>query len=124
MSGRPLALALALVASLALVACGGATATSAPGTLAPPTAGPGAPPVAIIDNAFQPRELTVAAGTAVTWTNNGQRGHTVTSSDGIFGSDGTLSSGAVYTNTFTTAGTYPYFCALHGSMKGTITVTP
>lgn len=133
MSGRPVA--LALVVSLALAACGGAAATSGPATQAPPapsadaTSAPGADAgalsVAIIDNAFQASDITVAVGTTVTWTNRGQRGHTVTSKDGTFGSNGTLQSGATYEHVFSTAGTFAYFCAIHSSiMKGTITVTP
>jgi plastocyanin len=80
--------------------------------------------VAIVDNDFSPADLTIAVGTTVTWTNTGQRRHTVTSTDGGFTSSGTLSSGDTYAQTFGTAATFAYICAIHTSMKGTITVTP
>lgn len=87
---------------------------------------PGGPvaSVAIIDNDFSAADLTIPVGTTVTWTNTGQRRHTVTSSDGGFTSSGTLSSGGTYAQTFSTAATFAYICSIHTSMKGTITVTP
>jgi plastocyanin len=40
--------------------------------------------------------------------------------DGKF--DGTLGASGTFSFTFTTAGTYQYFCTVHSSMNGTITV--
>jgi plastocyanin len=79
------------------------------------------------DDFFEPRNLTVRAGTTVQWTNMGQRPHTVTADNGAFNS-GNLNSGQGFSFTFSTAGTYPYYCEYHGSrggqgMAGTITVT-
>ncbi|MES2211056.1 MAG: plastocyanin/azurin family copper-binding protein [Chloroflexota bacterium] len=122
MSTRSVSLGLVVV--FALAACGGGTAPSVLVSQGPANPGAGASTVAIIDNAFQPADLTVKVGTTVTWTNKGQRGHTVSTSDGGFGSDGTLKSGATYSRAFDTAGTFAYFCAIHSSMKATITVTP
>jgi plastocyanin len=45
----------------------------------------------------------------------------VTSTQGLFASPG-LDSGDNFSYRFTTPGTYPYFCALHPHMKGTIIV--
>ena len=107
--------------------------TPAPATGAPsqepsatPAGNPGGPvaSVAIVDNDFSPADLTVAVGTTVTWSNTGQRRHTVTSIDGGFTSSGSLSSGGTYAQTFSTAATFAYICSIHTSMKGTITVTP
>jgi plastocyanin len=87
---------------------------------------------------FTPSTLTIAVGDKVTWT-FASIGHTVTSgsggvADGKFCSPNdtscsggvTSAVGAVYSHTFTTAGTFPYFCAVHfaSGMTGTITVTP
>ncbi len=79
------------------------------------------------DNFFEPRNLTVRAGTTVRWANTGQRPHTVTADTGAFNS-GNLDPGANFSFTFNSAGTYPYFCEYHGTrggqgMAGTITVT-
>ena len=140
-------LALVVVAAFAAIACGGGAATTSAPTSAPtygedlstpasdaPSQEPAATPagnpggavasVAIVDNGFSPADLTIAVGTTVTWTNTGQRRHTVTSIDGGFTSSGTLTSGGRYAQTFGTAGTFAYICSIHTSMKGTITVTP
>lgn len=75
---------------------------------------------------FKPSRLEVKSGTRVTWTNQDEIKHTVTSGtpkyrDGRFNSrlDG---KGATYSLTFTQAGTYPYFCDRHQHMRGEITV--
>jgi plastocyanin len=74
-----------------------------------------------IDNfTFGPQELKVKAGTTVTWTNGDDIPHTVVSPNNfrskVMDTDGT------YSFTFTTPGTYKYFCSLHPHMTGTITV--
>jgi plastocyanin len=116
-------LGLAAVVSLIVAACGAGTtspAASQAASPAGPAAGPGA--VSIIDFGFQPADLTVAAGSTVTWTNTGAATHTVKWSDGTPESSG-LAAGATYDRTFDAAGSYPYVCGIHGSMSGTITVT-
>ena len=69
---------------------------------------------------FGPQELKVKAGTTVTWTNEDDIPHTVVSPNNfrskVLDTDGT------YTFTFTTPGTYKYFCSLHPHMTGTIVV--
>lgn len=83
-----------------------------------------------LTTAYYPNTLTVAHGTTVTWqwaTGNTMM-HNVTSGTPAGGADGTFasstqSSGANFTYTFATAGTYHYYCTVHGSaMTGTITV--
>lgn len=80
--------------------------------------------VSISNFAFSPQTITVTAGTEITWTNKDAAAHTVTSDDGNFPSSGNLSQGQTYKVTFSTAGTYPYHCAIHPSMKGTVIVNP
>jgi plastocyanin len=76
-----------------------------------------------IDNfAFAPATLTVKAGTTVTWTNKDEEPHTVAASDGSFHSPG-MGTGATFTHTFATAGTFDYVCSIHPSMHGTVVVT-
>ncbi len=74
-----------------------------------------------IDNfTFGPQEVKVKAGTTVTWTNGDDIPHTVVSPNKfrskVMDTDGTFSF------TFTTPGTYKYFCGLHPHMTGTIIV--
>ena len=75
---------------------------------------------------FQPGALEVRAGTRVTWTNQDDITHTVTSGapgspDGRF--DVRLAGkGASGSATFSDPGVYPYFCARHQSMRGEVVV--
>ena len=73
------------------------------------------------DDSFDPPTLTVQPGTTVKWTNNGKHPHTVTDRDGKFDS-GDIAPGASYTATFSTPGTYKYYCKHHKGMEGTIVV--
>jgi plastocyanin len=107
---------------------GTAPATSpatSPGT-APATA-PGTEPagdstVTIQDFAFGPAELSVAAGTTVTFVNNDTTAHTATADDGSWDT-GTIEPGASATVTLDAAGTFAYHCQFHPNMTATITVT-
>ncbi|HEY3059078.1 MAG TPA: plastocyanin/azurin family copper-binding protein [Chloroflexota bacterium] len=93
-----------------------------------PTSTPGPAPAAkvaagVADNRFQPTALTVAVGSTVTWTNNGNNMHTLTSSDGLFDSGGLL-GGQSFSFTFDRAGTYRLICRQHGlnGMAGQVVV--
>jgi len=72
---------------------------------------------------FSPLQVTLVVGVnnTVTWVNNDNAAHTITAKDGSFGS-GNIGSGASYTHTFTTPGTYTYYCAYHLWMVGTVVV--
>jgi plastocyanin len=82
---------------------------------------PGANEVWIEGMAFTPSVITVAAGTTITWTNKASIAHTVTSDKGLFDS-GDISSNGTFTFKFTTAGSYPYHCAVHPSMTAKVVV--
>ena len=75
---------------------------------------------------FQPGALEVRAGTRVTWTNQDDITHTVTS--GLPGSpDGRFDvqlagKGTSGNASFAEPGVYPYFCARHPSMRGEVVV--
>ena len=73
------------------------------------------------DDVFKPAQLTIPAGTKVTWVNKGKKAHTVVSNDKLFDS-GLVNVGAEFTHTFTTPGTYDVHCAPHAKMKGQIVV--
>lgn len=122
-----------LVLAIALSACGSEANENA--TDDAPSAN-GAPTVSLKLIAFKPENLTVPAGTAVTWDNADQTDHTVTSGkvdqqggtvtssgDGRFDS-GVLTRGGTFSFTFSEPGSYAYFCKLHpATMRGQITVT-
>ena len=98
--------------------------------------------VVMIQNyAFNPAQLTVTAGTTVTWINQDNIGHTVTEGnpdspktpsqrafDSSGGTEGagvvTIAPGKSYSFTFTTPGEYDYYCIPHTFMRGHITVLP
>lgn len=82
---------------------------------------PGANEVFIRSMAFDPSTITVAAGTTITWTNKDAVAHTVTSNTNLFNS-GNLGTGKTFTFTFATPGTYSYYCSIHPSMIGSVTV--
>jgi plastocyanin len=96
----------------------------APGTTdeAPPPkqvtqAGPPPITIAIQDNAFVPRKLTIPVGATVIWQNQGSGEHTVTNDSQRFNS-GPIPSGDSVTGTFTNPDTYYYFCSFHGGIVG------
>lgn len=75
-----------------------------------------------IDNfSFTPMELTISAGTPVTWTNKDDVPHTVVSVDHKFKSQ-VLDTDEKFSFTFTAPGTYEYFCSVHPKMVGKIIV--
>jgi plastocyanin len=77
--------------------------------------------VSISGFAFSPSSLTISAGDSVTWTNHDAVAHTTTSNTGVWNS-GSLSQNQSFTFRFMNAGTYPYHCAIHTTMTGTIVV--
>jgi plastocyanin len=78
--------------------------------------------VVAIDNfTFTPTELTILAGTQVTWINKDDVPHTVVSVDHKFKSRA-LDTDEKFSFMFQTPGTYEYFCSVHPKMTGTITV--
>jgi amicyanin len=74
-----------------------------------------------IDNfTFGPQKLRVKVGDTVTWINQDDIPHTIVST-GKFRSKA-LDTEDKYSFTFTTAGTFEYFCGLHPHMQGSIVV--
>ena len=86
--------------------------------------------------AFEPSELGVPVGAAVTWSQEDAGFHTVTSGsvekatsgsvetkpDGVFASE-QLPKGEEFTFTFEEKGSYAYFCEIHpATMAGQVTV--
>lgn len=99
--------------------------TSPPTTSAPPepndtTAATG---TAITISSFAFGEPAAAAvGGEVTVTNTDATSHTWTARDGTFDS-GSLGGGDSFSFVFDAAGDYDFFCSIHPSMTGSISVT-
>ena len=123
-----LALRLAIptaIAAATFVAC--ASTANPPASSAPASSAAVAETktVNIKGFAFSPATLTVTKGTKVTFSNQDSATHTITSGanrtkDGKF--DQQVTGSNETTITFDTPGTFEYFCTIHSSMKGTITV--
>ncbi len=77
--------------------------------------------VTIKNFAFNPGTSSVHVGDTITWTNQDVAPHTATAKDGSFDT-GTINKGKSGSHIFTKAGTFPYICSIHPSMKGTVTV--
>lgn len=97
--------------------------------------------VVIANFLYSPSDLTVAAGTTVTWINKDTVGHTVTEGspnspkpasgrvfDSAHGTSGAdvimIPPGGSWSFTFTTPGDYAYYCIPHPYMIAHVTVTP
>ena len=75
-----------------------------------------------IDNfTFTPKELTVPVGTTVKWLNHDDIPHTIVEKKTTFRSKA-LDTDDSYSFTFTSVGTFDYFCGLHPHMVGQVIV--
>ena len=100
-------------------AANGGASSEAAGGATPASTGPQR--VEMGDDVFRPAQLTVAAGTKVTWVNKGSKAHTVVSNDKLFDS-GLVNVGGEFSHTFDAPGTYLYHCAPHAKMIGRLVV--
>ena len=110
--------------ALVAAALGAATATMLAAVVLPVSAQNAATAGAIsIDNfTFNPQTLTVKAGTTVTWINKDDIPHGIASSNNAFPKSRAMDTDQSFSFTFTTPGTYPYFCYVHPHMVGTVVV--
>ncbi|WP_083915214.1 cupredoxin domain-containing protein [Ilumatobacter nonamiensis] len=83
------------------------------------------PAVNLERSRFEPAELEVSVGDTVTFTNSDAFAHTVTANDGEdFEFDsGEFGESETFEMTFDEAGSVAYFCQIHPTMRGTITVS-
>jgi amicyanin len=110
--------------AIVAAALGATTAAVLAAVVLPGRAQNAAPAGAVsIDNfTFTPPSLTVKAGTTVTWLNKDDIPHGIASSNNAFTKSNALDTDDSYSFTFTTPGTYQYFCYVHPHMTGTIVV--
>ena len=82
----------------------------------------GAAAVGIDNFTFNPQTVTVKAGTTVTWTNKDDIPHGIAATNNVFTRSKALDTDDSFSFTFTTPGSYQYFCYVHPHMTGTIVV--
>jgi len=80
------------------------------------------------NSCFNPNPVRININDKITWTNPDRASHTVTSGNPTTGPDGYFDSGLMlaggsYSKTFTSFGTYDYFCMVHPWMEGTVIVS-
>lgn len=102
----------------------------------PSPAGAGETAVSMQQTMFTPKDVVVAAGDSVVWTNNDAAGHSATADDGSFDSNkdcgaggACLQKGETFKATFSAPGRFLYYCRLHGGpggggMAGSVIVLP
>jgi len=89
-----------------------------------PTLAAAASPALTVDItkfAFTPKEITVAPGDRIVWTNHDETPHTVTSDDKSFASKG-LDTDDKFEHTFASEGDFKYSCTLHPFMTAVVHV--
>ncbi|MBB5446519.1 plastocyanin [Paraburkholderia sp. WSM4177] len=121
MMGRALAILLGSVAILAVSAGLGFAQTTTPMQVQKQTVASTPNAIVIKNFMFSPMELTIKAGTTVTWKNLDGEPHTVVNDAGLFRS-AALDQDDTYQFKFDKPGVYKIFCGIHPNMKATITV--
>jgi plastocyanin len=72
---------------------------------------------------FQPGRIEVRPGSTVTWMNDDEILHTVTSEEKENGFNASLDGkGKSFSRTFSQSGTYSYYCDRHQHMRGEVLV--
>ena len=121
---------MALAAAIALT--GAACSSDNGGAVTSPTPTDGGvtsgAAIAGLTDTWDPADVTVSVGDTVTWTWSGSAdGHNVLGVDDTAINSGDKSADGSYSYTFATAGTFNYYCTVHGTadgagMAGTVTV--
>lgn len=131
----------ALLTAAALAACSGGSSSAptsagtqaAPGSQAPAattatskvcedSTGTTTVDAAVGGNQWGP--VSAKVGDVITWTNADAVPHRVELDDGSCKMGSTMAGGGKASLVFTVAGSYPFHCTVHPSMKGTITIAP
>ncbi|MGB6536988.1 MAG: plastocyanin/azurin family copper-binding protein [Xanthobacteraceae bacterium] len=108
--------------ALIAAALGAASAPLVAALMLPASAQGAATVVSIANFTFNPPTIRVKAGTTVNWTNSDDIPHGISWTNGGFARSQALDTGDHTAVTFTTPGTYQYFCYIHPHMVGTVVV--
>jgi plastocyanin len=73
------------------------------------------------DNFFSPSSVTINVNDTVSWSWTGVAQHSSTSNTGVWDS-GIHGRGFTFSQSFTSAGSFPYFCRVHPFQTGSISV--
>jgi plastocyanin len=92
---------------VALAAAGGGAAAALPSLAASTKT------VAVKDNFFGPKTLTITKGTKVVWVWKGKRGHNVAVANGPSNFRAGTRKKGTFSHTFTKKGTYSIVCTIH-----------
>src|SRR6266478_9908150 len=76
--------------------------------------------ISIVNFAFTPSSVSISVNDSVKWTWAGSP-HSTSSNTGLWES-GVLGTGATFSHTFPSAGTFPFHCSVHPFMTGAISV--
>jgi plastocyanin len=133
---RSLLAAAALSTVLMSAACGssGSTAHPAAGTVSSPAAGATVNAALL---AFSPATVHIKTGQTVTWVGGDNITHVLVEGTYKVGSDklrttqtddkaftlGLTKTGQKVSHTYSTAGTFTYYCTIHHGMNGTVVVS-
>ena len=129
---RPVARGLAtLLTAVALAACSGTSSPAATQGAGPTTASSavcadstGTTTVDATVGGFQWGPVSAKVGDVITWTNTDSANHRVGLDDGSCTMSGDIAGGGGKASlVFSVAGTYPFHCTIHQTMKGTITIS-
>lgn len=71
---------------------------------------------------FGPATVYVNVGQTVTWTNDSDARHTVTSDSGTELASSTINAGGTFSHSFPTVGTFAYHCSIHTYMQASVIV--
>ena len=85
----------------------------------------GEPAVKIVNFQFEPKALTVKAGTTVKWTNEDTATHSIkdTSQLATPVSPDLVGKGSTFSITYGQPGSYSYICGIHQYMSGSVQVS-
>lgn len=117
-----------MLVSMILVVAGSACASK------PARVDPVHPVVQMLDNRYDPTDITIPVGGSVTFVGAGRNAHNAVAADGSWSTGEAFGSlemhdGDEATIIFDQPGTYTFFCTFHGNaqgqgMAGTLTVVP
>lgn len=126
---RPIHRLATLSTALILAACSGSgsgSPTTAPGGggSGPCADSTGTTVVATsVGDSTWSQPLSAKVGDVITWTNGDTIPHRVQLDDNSCGMSANIPGGGSKSLVFTVAGTYPFHCAVHPTMKGSITIS-
>ena len=129
---RPVHRLATLASAIILVACSGSGGSTTPTPGPASTTAASAPCAdstgttvvqASVANNTWSQPVSAKVGDVITWSNDDGVPHKVALDDGSCQMSANIPGGGSKSLVFSKAGTYPFHCSVHPSMKGTITIS-